>query len=59
MEVRRLLRAFPDRDREVIALKFGAGLNNREIARVTGISESNVGTLLYRAVGRLRKEMQQ
>lgn len=59
LQVRRLLRGLPDRDREIIALKFGAGLNNREIARLTGISESNVGTLLYRAVGRLRKEMQE
>ena len=59
LEVRRLLRGLPDRDREIIALKFGAGLNNREISRMIGISESNVGTLLYRAVGRLRKEMQE
>ena len=24
-------------------MKYGAGLSNREIARVTGLSESNVG----------------
>ena len=31
------------RDREVIALKFHAGLSNAELARVLGVSESNAG----------------
>lgn len=44
----------PDRERELIALKFGAALNNRLIARLTGISESNVGTILHRTVQSLR-----
>jgi len=43
-----------DRERELIALKFGAKLTNRHIARLTGLSESNVGVILYRAVRRLR-----
>jgi RNA polymerase sigma-70 factor (ECF subfamily) len=42
------------RDQEVVALKYGAGLNNREIASLTGLGESNVGTLLHRAVHELR-----
>lgn len=49
-----LLRELPDRDRDLLALKFGAGLTNREIARATGLSESNVGTLCHRAVAALR-----
>ena len=44
----------PDRERELIALKFGAEINNRLIARLTGISESNVGTILHRTVQSLR-----
>lgn len=42
------------RERELIALKFFAGLENREIARVLGISESNAGTKLHRAMTKLR-----
>jgi RNA polymerase sigma factor (sigma-70 family) len=43
------------RERELIALKFHAGLSNREIARVLGVSESNAGTLLHRTITKLRK----
>lgn len=43
------------RDRELIALKFFAGLSNAEIGRVLGISESNAGTKLHRAVTKLRE----
>ena len=42
-------------DREIIGLKFGAELNNREIARMLGLSESNVGVRLFRAVKKLRE----
>ena len=50
------LARFPERERELIALKYGAELNNREIARMTGLSESNVGTILHRVVDKLRSE---
>ena len=46
-----------DDDRELVGLKFQAGLANAEIGEVLGISESNVGTRLSRAVARLREEM--
>jgi RNA polymerase sigma-70 factor, ECF subfamily len=49
------VRTLPEPDREVIALKFWADLPNAEIAALLGCSESNVGTRLHRAVGRLRK----
>jgi len=51
-----LLEALPDRERELVALKYGAGLTNRAIARTTGLSESNVGTLLHRTVQTLRAQ---
>ena len=41
-------------EQEIISLKFASGLNNRQIARTIGLSESNVGTRLYRAVRKLR-----
>jgi len=50
----RLLAELPPRTRELVALKYGSGLTNRAIARVTGLSESNVGTILHRAVVDLR-----
>ncbi len=45
----------PPREREIVALKFHAGLSNAELARVLGVSESNAGTLLYRTMEKLRK----
>jgi RNA polymerase sigma-70 factor (ECF subfamily) len=52
----RLLARRPDREREILALKYGAEFTNREIARMTGLSESNVGTMLHRAVAALRAD---
>ena len=46
-----------ERERDLIGLKFAAGLTNRRIAEITGLSESNVGVILYRAVRRLRAEL--
>jgi RNA polymerase sigma-70 factor, ECF subfamily len=45
------------RERELIALKFFAGLDNAEIASVLDISESNAGTRLHRAVTKLREAL--
>ena len=42
-------------DRELIALKHFAGLTNAELASVLGVSESNAGTMLHRAVQKLRR----
>ena len=53
--VRTALAELSARDREVIALKFHAGLRNAELARVLGVSETAAGTLLYRAMEKLRK----
>ena len=50
-----LLKTLTDRDRDLIALKYGAEMSNRDIARATGLSESNVGTILYRATQVLRE----
>ena len=53
--VRAALAGLEPRDRELVALKFFAGLDNAEIAGVLGISPSNAGTRLHRAVHRLRE----
>jgi RNA polymerase sigma-70 factor (ECF subfamily) len=49
-----LLATLPEREREVMALKYGAGMTNRAIARATGLTESNIGTILHRTVHTLR-----
>lgn len=51
-----LLSRLADRDRELVALKYGAGLTNRTIAGLTGMTESNVGVTLHRLVQSLRSE---
>lgn len=53
--LRHALAELSARDRELIALKFHAGLANSEIARVLGVSESNAGTMLHRTIQKLRK----
>jgi RNA polymerase sigma factor (sigma-70 family) len=53
--VRAALTGLEPRDRELVALKFQAGLSNAEIASVLGVSESNAGTRLHRAVTKLRE----
>jgi len=49
-----LLATLKPRQRELIAMKYGADMTNRAIARATGLSESNVATILHRAVEELR-----
>lgn len=51
-----LLSRLAERERELVALKYGAGLTNRAIASLTGMTESNVGVTLHRAVQFLRSE---
>lgn len=46
-------------EQEIISLKFGAELNNRQIAKMLDLSETNVGTKLYRAVRKLRDSFQE
>lgn len=53
-ELRRALAELSPREREVVLLKFHGGLTNVELARVLGVSESNAGTRMHRALGRLR-----
>src|SRR5829696_8422629 len=53
--VRAALSRLPSRDREVIALKYHAELSNAELADVLGVSPTNAGTLLHRAMTKLRE----
>lgn len=56
-----LLRAvsqLSSRERDVIALRFAADMTNIEISHLTGLTESNVGVILYRAIRKLRGMLQ-
>jgi RNA polymerase sigma-70 factor (ECF subfamily) len=49
------LKALSDEEREVIALRFGAGLTVPEIAKLTGERLTTVEGRLYRALRKLRE----
>lgn len=42
------------RDKDLLALKFGAGLSNSEISKLTDSNQNKVNVSLYRAVRRLQ-----
>lgn len=49
----------PYRERDLIALRFVSGLNNRQIAALTDLTESNVGVILHRALKKLRADLKE
>lgn len=53
--IRKAMAGLSARERELVALKFFAGLQNTEIARVIGTSESNAGTKIHRVLEKLRR----
>jgi RNA polymerase sigma-70 factor (ECF subfamily) len=53
--LREALASLAPRERELVALKFFAGLTNPEIASVIGVSETNAGTRLHRVIEKLRR----
>lgn len=55
--VKRLIGELPERHREVVALRFAGGLSYREIAGVTGLTETNVGFILHTALKALKKRL--
>ncbi len=56
-KVKEILDDLPERDLNVIHLKFFSELSNREIVDVMGISESNVAVILYRALRKIKPEL--
>ena len=53
----RQIARLPDNLQEVLRLKFHAGLSYKEISEVTGLSKTNVGFLLHKAIARLRDKL--
>jgi RNA polymerase sigma factor (sigma-70 family) len=54
----RALSTLPEREQEIIRLRFVAGLKNREIAGVTGLTETNVAVILFRTLRKLRQQLE-
>jgi len=57
-ELERALSRLRDRERELVALRFGAELTGPEIAMLTGLSLANVQQILSRSLRRLRAELE-
>ena len=51
------LKKFPQREQDIVSLKFDAELTNGQIARVMGLSEANVRVILFRTLRKLRETM--
>ena len=51
----RIVATLPPRQQEILQLKFQNDLSYREIAGVTGLSETNVGFLLHTGLKKLRE----
>jgi RNA polymerase sigma-70 factor, ECF subfamily len=54
LDLRRAVSTLGDRDRELIALRFGADLTARQIAEVVGLRTNAVEVALHRALHMLR-----
>jgi len=52
-----LMHTLPDRQQEVLRLKFHGGLSYRQIADVMGLSVGNVGFLLHTSIKALRDQL--
>jgi len=53
------INTLPDRQQEVLRLKFHAGLSYKEIASVMDLTSTNVGFILHTAISKLRQRMTQ
>jgi RNA polymerase sigma-70 factor (ECF subfamily) len=51
------LAGLPERERDILGLKFAVGYTNRAIAELTGLTESNIGVIVHRAIGELRLQL--
>jgi RNA polymerase sigma-70 factor (ECF subfamily) len=54
---RAMLAEVGDREREVLALRYGADLSANEVAELLGLSSANVHQIASRALRRLRDEL--
>jgi RNA polymerase sigma-70 factor (ECF subfamily) len=53
--VAQTMRQFPQREQDIVALKFDAELSNTQIAEIMGLSEPNIRVILFRTLRKLRE----
>ena len=54
LDLRSALAKLCERDRELVALRYGADLTSRQIGELLGLKTNAVEVALHRALGRLR-----
>lgn len=54
-QLERAMDTLSERERNIVALRFVAGLKNREIAPLLGLSEGNIAKIVYRAIRAVRR----
>jgi hypothetical protein len=54
-EIADMVRTFPQREQDIISLKFDAELSNPQIAEIMGLSEPNVRVIIFRTLRKLRE----
>lgn len=52
-----ILKELPEKERRILYFKFYEGLTNKDIAVKLNLSETNVGTVVYRIMKKLRKKL--
>jgi RNA polymerase sigma-70 factor (ECF subfamily) len=57
--LRAAIATLPEREQEIVRLKFGAGLGNQEIAQIMGLQPGHVAVLVFRALQKLRAELEE
>jgi RNA polymerase sigma-70 factor (ECF subfamily) len=57
-DLHRELRLLPYRDRTLLALRFGAGLNTEEVGAAVGLNPDSAGKAIRRALARLRARLE-
>lgn len=57
LALQRALKTLSERERSLIAWRFGAQLSNRQIAALSHLSEQNIAVILFRALRKLHKTL--
>lgn len=53
--LQQLIEKLPEKEKKVMYLKFYNGYTNKLISEITGLSETNIGTILYRSTAKIKQ----
>jgi len=57
-EIIESLSVLNDKEKTIVSLKYGSRLKNKDIAKLMGLSEKNIGVILCRSIKKLRKKLE-